>query len=98
MPSAFSHAAPALALVPAFVRAGTPKRLWPLGVFCALAPDLDVVAFSLGVPYEHPLGHRGLWHSLPFAAAASALVALLASRGREPASPGGGPGSICSSR
>lgn len=78
MPSAFAHAAPALALLPAFVRAGTPKRLWPLGVFCALAPDLDVVAFSLGVPYEHPLGHRGLWHSVPFAAVASALVALIA--------------------
>ncbi len=30
-------------------------------------PDLDVVAFALHVPYAHPLGHRGLTHSLAFA-------------------------------
>lgn len=35
----------------------------------SLAPDLDVFGFSLGVPYEHALGHRGASHSL--------LVALL---------------------
>jgi inner membrane protein len=39
-----------------------------------MAPDLDVLAFWLGIPYEHPLGHRGLWHSVPFAAAAAGIV------------------------
>lgn len=29
-------------------------------------PDLDVIAFSLGIPYHHPLGHRGFWHSAVF--------------------------------
>jgi inner membrane protein len=29
--------------------------------------DLDVVAFRFGVPYDHLLGHRGLFHSLFFA-------------------------------
>lgn len=76
MPSAIAHTAPALALIPAFHRPGTPKRLWVAGVLCALAPDLDVSAFSFGVPYEHPLGHRGLWHSVPFAAAASGMATL----------------------
>jgi inner membrane protein len=76
VPSAFAHAAPALALVPAFARPGVPKRLWCLGVAGALAPDLDVLAFALGVPYAHPLGHRGLWHSLPFAAVVAACLAL----------------------
>jgi len=76
VPSAFAHAAPALALIPAFARPGIPQRLWWLGVGGALAPDLDVVAFALGVPYAHPLGHRGLWHSIPFAAFAAGCLAL----------------------
>ena len=75
MPSAFAHAAPALALYPLF-RAHTPRRLWLLGVACAMAPDLDVLAFRFGIPYEHPLGHRGLWHSIPFAALFAALLTL----------------------
>ena len=76
MPSAIAHAAPALALIPLFARGDTPVRLWVLGVACAIAPDLDVVAFRLGVPYEHALGHRGLWHSVPFAALVAAVVTL----------------------
>ena len=76
MPSAIAHLAPALALVPAFHRPGAPKRLWVAGALCAMAPDLDVAGFAFGVPYAHPLGHRGLSHSLPFAAAASGLVTL----------------------
>ena len=59
MPSAFAHVAPALALIPVFHRPGTPKRLWVLGAVCAVVPDLDVIAFGFGIPYDHPLGHRG---------------------------------------
>jgi inner membrane protein len=80
MPSALAHVAPALALIPPFARPGVPRRLWWLGVAGALVPDLDVIAFALGVPYAHPLGHRGLWHSVPFAAFAAACVAVLAFR------------------
>jgi len=54
-----------------------PRRLWVAGVLCAAAPDLDVLAFSFGLPYEHLLGHRGLLHSIPFAAVVAALVAWL---------------------
>jgi inner membrane protein len=78
MPTSIAHAAPALALIPAFWQPGTPQRLWVLGVVCAAAPDLDVIAFAFGIPYEHPLGHRGLCHSIPFAAAAAAVLTLLA--------------------
>lgn len=35
-------------------------------VLCSL-PDLDVVAFGLGIPYASPWGHRGFTHSLAFA-------------------------------
>lgn len=43
---------------------GRPHR-WMLA-FSALsmAPDLDVVAFALGIPYEHAFGHRGASHAL----------------------------------
>jgi inner membrane protein len=41
-----------------------------------MAPDLDVLAFRFGIPYEDPLGHRGLFHSLPFAAVFAALLTL----------------------
>lgn len=83
MPSAITHAAPALALIPWFRAPGVPGRLWALGVAGALAPDLDVLAFVLDVPYEHPLGHRGLWHSVPFAALLAAGLCLAAfPRGR----------------
>jgi inner membrane protein len=78
VPSLLAHAAPALALAPAFAAHAAPRRLWVLGVLCAAAPDLDVIGLALGVPYAHWLGHRGLWHSVPFAAFAAAAVTWLA--------------------
>ena len=69
MASAFAHAAAASALG---VAAGIPfqaRRIWVLGIVCSILPDLDSLGFLLGIPYEHVLGHRGLTHSLPFAAA-----------------------------
>lgn len=38
---------------------------WMIGFSAlSLAPDLDVVAFGLGIPYEHAFGHRGASHAL----------------------------------
>jgi inner membrane protein len=70
MPTIFTH--PAAALL---------KTWWPrlpmrVGIAAAVAtilPDLDVVGFAAGIPYEHPLGHRGFTHSIVFAL----LIALL---------------------
>jgi inner membrane protein len=45
-------------------------------VFVSIVPDLDVIAFSLGIPYAHPLGHRGFLHSFLFTGVLSALVCL----------------------
>jgi inner membrane protein len=45
-------------------------------VVAAGLPDLDVVAFSLGIPYHAPFGHRGALHSFAFAALCGALLAL----------------------
>jgi inner membrane protein len=75
MPSAFTHAfvgAAAAELAP------LPARRWPTGIaFAVLAalPDLDVVAFRLGIPYQSPFGHRGGAHSLTVAALLAVLYA-----------------------
>jgi inner membrane protein len=66
MASAFSHAIAALGLGSFFPRHWT-WRFWILGMICSVIPDADVLAFSLGIPYEHVLGHRGFTHSILFA-------------------------------
>jgi inner membrane protein len=43
----------------------------------SVLPDLDVIAFRLHIPYEHPLGHRGFSHSLLFAAFLAPLGASI---------------------
>jgi inner membrane protein len=77
MPTVMSHAVAALALGPAFRRADWPPRVWWAAALCAMAPDADVLGFFLGVPLGSMLGHRGLTHSLAFAAAIAAVIARL---------------------
>jgi len=79
MASAFAHAVSAVALSTAFPESRLPRWTWAVGAVCAGLPDLDFVAFDLGIPYDHVLGHRGLSHSLPFAALVAG-VALWAVR------------------
>jgi inner membrane protein len=81
MPTVFTHAVSALALGTVVLPPKTGSRAWTLGVLCAIVPDLDVVAFALGISYSDMLGHRGLSHSLMFALTLSILVAALAFRG-----------------
>jgi inner membrane protein len=69
--SAISHPAVTLALAPAF---GAPRAALAAGAMLSVLPDADSLGFWMGVPYDAPLGHRGLTHSLPFAA----LLALIA--------------------
>ncbi len=49
------------------LRRGDGWRPWAAGLLLANLPDVDVLAFSLGVPYAHPWGHRGATHSAAFA-------------------------------
>lgn len=83
MASAFSHAIAAAAIGAAFTRSPQPARFWLLGTTCAVLPDADVVAFALDIPYDHMLGHRGVSHSLVFAAALAGLVVAAAFRGEQ---------------
>jgi inner membrane protein len=50
----------------------------------ALLPDLDVVGFRFGVPYESAWGHRGASHSLVFALGCACLLATVAWRAGRP--------------
>ncbi|WP_346881051.1 metal-dependent hydrolase [uncultured Algibacter sp.] len=43
------------------------KWLVLLVILSSILPDLDVVGFSLNIPYGHALGHRGFTHSIVFA-------------------------------
>jgi inner membrane protein len=64
MASALTHAYVGAALgafAPRWLRGA---RFSLLLAALAAAPDLDVVAFAFGIPYEHRYGHRGFSHSL----------------------------------
>jgi inner membrane protein len=78
MPTVFSHAVVGLTLATVGRAPGSFGHLALAGALCAVAPDLDVVGLRFGIPWGHALGHRGLTHSLPFAAALAAVLAMTA--------------------
>ena len=82
MPTVFSHAVAGLALGTAFHDRTLPARFWILGAACAVVPDLDVLGLRLGIPYRDMFGHRGITHSLPFAALLAFIILRLAFAGR----------------
>lgn len=87
MATPLSHLAVPLALVVALGPDRVPPGLMTLALACAVLPDLDALGLWLGIPYEHPFGHRGFTHSLPFAVALAAAGALFApAAGAQPAS------------
>ncbi len=51
-------------------------RLFVTGILLSMAPDLDVIGFKFNIEYGANLGHRGMTHSLLFAA----VVAFISSR------------------
>jgi inner membrane protein len=67
MPTILSHPVVPLALAVALGSAVIPKRLLILGIAATILPDLDVLAFRLGIAYSNDFGHRGFTHSLFFA-------------------------------
>ncbi|MBI4178444.1 metal-dependent hydrolase [bacterium] len=79
MSSAFTHAFVAGSIGKSVAPENMPPRFWALSVLCSVIPDADVLGFFLGIPYESVLGHRGLSHSLIFAAALGFLAARLMS-------------------
>ena len=82
MPSVFSHAIVGSTLVACGL--SRPRAtLVVLGAVLAVVPDLDVVGIAFGWGLDHPLGHRGLSHSV-LAALTLAVLGTLAIRARPP--------------
>lgn len=66
MASVFGHSIVAFT-VSKVINKNNLKWLILLAIVSAILPDLDVISFSLAIPYEHPFGHRGFSHSICFA-------------------------------
>lgn len=76
MASAFTHVVAAGAIG----QAAPPRhhgdwRFWYMAALVAVVPDADVIGFKFGVQYGDLWGHRGMTHSLLFAAALGLLAA-----------------------
>ena len=80
MASAFSHAIVAVAMGRAFRNKELGWR--ELGAFCSVLPDLDVIGFPLGIQYGDLWGHRGMTHSVLFAALLAGVLVALWYRGK----------------
>jgi inner membrane protein len=77
LPTIFTHAVAALGIGTVMLPRNSGTAVWMAGVGCSILPDADVATFHFGVAYGDLLGHRGVTHSLLFAALIS-LVVLLA--------------------
>ncbi len=71
MPTVLAHPALPLAIGLGLGRQIISGRLLAAGVAASILPDVDVLAFPLGVQYGSAFGHRGFTHSLAFALAAA---------------------------
>jgi inner membrane protein len=49
-------------------------RFWTVAMVCSALPDVDVIGFEFGVRYGDLWGHRGMTHSILFAAVTGILV------------------------
>lgn len=80
MATIFTHPVVALGLSPLFKSVRQSKTVLLTGAILTIVPDIDVVGFRLGIPYEHVLGHRGITHSLLFAVSFSGLISWFITR------------------
>lgn len=76
MASAFSHVVVPVVLYAVFKRDTISFRLFMLAAVLSILPDIDVIAFNLGIPYASPWGHRGFTHSIAFALILSIFFAF----------------------
>jgi inner membrane protein len=79
MPSVLTHAIVGFGLSEILMGPAPPPLLSGLSMALAAAPDLDVLAFPLGIPYGEFFGHRGFFHSLFCALLAGVAVGGLTS-------------------
>ena len=56
---------------------------WLAAILCAVLPDIDVIGFSFGIHYGDLWGHRGITHSLLFAALVAICLAVRLQEGAQ---------------
>jgi inner membrane protein len=78
--SALSHPAVPLCLSLALGASRVPSALTAAACAASVLPDIDSLGFAAGIPYGHPLGHRGFTHSLSFAILAALAAAAFSRR------------------
>ena len=77
MPTIFTHPAVPLALAAGVGGNLVSGRLLVAGMTASILPDMDVLAFRLGIPYAAEFGHRGFSHSIVCAVLVALAVACL---------------------
>ena len=80
MATAVTHAYVGILLAPLAPAGMRGPSLFAALALLAVLPDVDLVGDLFGIPYSHPLGHRGFTHSLLFAALAGTAAAWLVRR------------------
>ena len=66
MPTIVSHSLIGIFASKIFKISNKPK-FWVLSIICPALPDIDMIGYYLGIPYDHLFGHRGISHSIFFA-------------------------------
>jgi inner membrane protein len=74
--SVLSHPAVPLAVAVALGPTRVSPALTAAACAASALPDVDALGFLAGIPYGHPLGHRGFTHSIVFALLVGAAAAL----------------------
>ncbi|MFC1884064.1 metal-dependent hydrolase [Thermodesulfobacteriota bacterium] len=77
MPTVFTHAIVGATLAQAAPSGYSKWKCALAFIAVSIVPDLDVIAFSLGIPYGHTFGHRGFSHSLAFSLLLGLLTCLV---------------------
>jgi inner membrane protein len=80
MPTIISHAICGAAVAQILAPCAIRREATIVASVCAMLPDLDGIGLRFGIPYGSMWGHRGLTHSLLFAAIVATLVVVPFSR------------------
>jgi inner membrane protein len=77
MASIITHPVVPIAMSAIFPRKSISPVVVVSGAICSIVPDFDVIGFGFGISYGDMLGHRGITHSILFAAVLAALITFL---------------------
>jgi inner membrane protein len=81
MPTIMTHAAVGLGLAAIVPLRSRPRFFWTMSALVPVVPDLDVLAGVFGAPWHSMWGHRGVTHSLAWAALTGVVVGMALGRG-----------------